>query len=164
MMILRFLALVVLFVAAAGGAAFAQQRIDGDRPFAFWNGHTSKFELRTLSPPTSGASVKQREAEQAAIGQFPNATGVLESRLVDYTEMNSASPRLCWMISLAPAAELAPAVGPPRAADAPTPAAARFFLVFIDARAGEFVMGAGVVACALPRVAERKRVAQSPYA
>ena len=92
MMILRFLALVVLFVAAAGGAAFAQQRIDGDRPFAFWNGHTSKFELRTLSPPTSGASVKQREAEQAAIGQFPNATGVLESRLVDYTEVNSASP------------------------------------------------------------------------
>src|SRR5438067_6846559 len=105
--LLRFLMVVVLFVAAAGGAAFAQQRIDGDRPFAFWNGHTSKFQLRTLSPPTSGATVNQREAEQDALRQFPDATGILDSRLVDYTEMNSASPRLCWMISLAPAAELA---------------------------------------------------------
>jgi hypothetical protein len=92
-----------------------------------------------LQPPTSSAAVSQEAAEQAALRSVPGRA-VREAVLADFSNTHTVPPinTLAWAVSL---------TVPPRIASSGprghSPTKPLYLLVFIDARTGTFIMGAG---------------------
>jgi hypothetical protein len=86
--------------------------------------------------PWDQPRIGRSKAEQIAIAQAQGGT-VLQSVLAEVVMTNPSlrQPRLCWVVSFP--GSLVVSNGPPGSAQSH----ASFYLIFIDARTGEFVQG-----------------------
>jgi hypothetical protein len=96
----------------------------------------SKSGIRLLHPfPWDTPNVTASLAAKVALSHEQAGTPVLESVLAEVINSNPSPrpPRLCWVISIP--ASTVPYFGPPGGQRT----GARFYVVFVDARSGEYL-------------------------